>query len=149
MDHRPILSLEHSIDYGPKPFRFFYSWFNQDSLDKVVQNSWSTTFDCKGILNPWVIFKKKLQLLQSNIRIPYSSIRVGMDSKIKLLLDKIESIDAILMGGDGSANLREQRVFILKELTDLDHLSRLNLNQKAKFTGVLRGMRTQVFFTDL
>ncbi|XP_023754373.1 uncharacterized protein LOC111902794 [Lactuca sativa] len=106
-DHRPILLMEHSVDYGPKPFRFFHSWFNHTGLDEVVHNSWSSVIKDEDIINPWVIFKKKLQLLKYNLRVWYHAVREGMDNKRKKLQDNIESIDTILMAGDGTANLRE------------------------------------------
>lgn len=39
-DHRPILLLEHWVDYGPVPFRMFHLWFNMEGFDEVVCNSW-------------------------------------------------------------------------------------------------------------
>ncbi|GJV59086.1 RNA-directed DNA polymerase, eukaryota [Tanacetum coccineum] len=38
-DHRPILMRELSIDYGLTPFNFFYSWFNFDGFDKMVEDT--------------------------------------------------------------------------------------------------------------
>ncbi|GJW79794.1 RNA-directed DNA polymerase, eukaryota [Tanacetum coccineum] len=38
-DHRHILMRELSIDYGPTPFRFIYSWFDLDGFDKMVEDT--------------------------------------------------------------------------------------------------------------
>lgn len=48
-DHRPILLLEHCLDYDPTPFRIFHSWFMIDGFDDIVRDSWSTASD-GGIL---------------------------------------------------------------------------------------------------
>lgn len=55
-----------------------------------------------------------------------------MENKRKLLQDKIKSINTFLIAGDGTANLHEQRVKMLKELADLDHLVRVDLAEKEK-----------------
>ncbi|GKB19851.1 RNA-directed DNA polymerase, eukaryota [Tanacetum coccineum] len=33
---------ELNIDYGPTPFRFFHSWFNLDSFDKMAEDTWKS-----------------------------------------------------------------------------------------------------------
>ena len=53
-------------------------------------------------------------------------------SKRKNLQDLLESTNIRRMEDEGSANLREQRVSLLKELSDLDHLVQVDLAQKAK-----------------
>lgn len=64
-DHRPIVLLEHQVDYGPSPFPIFHSWFEQVGFDEVVHNSWTSNVDGNLNDNLWVIFKKKLQFLKS------------------------------------------------------------------------------------
>nr|GEV99704.1 RNA-directed DNA polymerase, eukaryota, reverse transcriptase zinc-binding domain protein [Tanacetum cinerariifolium] len=41
---------ELSIDYGPTPFSFFYSWFNLVGLDEMVEDTWKSlsTVDSNG-----------------------------------------------------------------------------------------------------
>ncbi|XP_023754992.1 uncharacterized protein LOC111903450 [Lactuca sativa] len=127
LDHHPIVLLEHQVDYSPSPFRIFHSWFDQDGFDEVVHNSWTSNVVGNLNDNPWVIFKKKLQFLKSNLRLWNSNARECFISKRKTLQDEVEEIDASLMLDGGSADLREQRVSAIKELTDLDHLSGVEL----------------------
>ena len=70
-----------------------------------------------------------------------------MIGKRKILQDKIESIDASLMLDDGSVDLREQRVLTVKELTDLDHISRVELAQKEKVQWGIEGDENSSFFS--
>lgn len=35
-NHRPILLLEHRVDYDPTSFCLFYYWFDMDGFDVVV-----------------------------------------------------------------------------------------------------------------
>ena len=62
------------------------------------------------------------------------------------LQDVLESIDNRLMEDEGSAYLREQRVSLLKEMSDLDHLDQLDLVQKAKIQSGIEGDENSKFF---
>lgn len=100
--------MEHQFDYGPKPFHLFHSWFYRDGFDVVVEDSWSSVSVVAGSDNPWIIFKKKLQLLKYNLRVWYSNNRDMVATKSRKLQELIESIDSKLMGDDGLVTLREQ-----------------------------------------
>ncbi|XP_023771251.1 uncharacterized protein LOC111919929 [Lactuca sativa] len=131
-DHRPILLLEHRVDYGLTPFRLFHSWFDMEGFDNIVRETWATSLVGTELTNHWIIFKKKLQLLKSSLRVWNSKHRDMVVSKRKNLQDLLDSIDTTLMDDEGSANLREQRVSLTKELSDLDHLVQADLAHKAK-----------------
>nr|KAJ0208379.1 hypothetical protein LSAT_V11C500277190 [Lactuca sativa] len=101
-DYPPILLLEHRVDYGPTSFRLFHSWFLMDRFDEVVWESW---------LNP------DLGTVWN------STNRDQLSNKKKNVQEILEFIDRRLMIDDGSPDLREQRVSLLKEMSDLDHSS--------------------------
>lgn len=52
LDHRPILLLEHQIDYGPTLFRLFHSWFDMDGFDDVMWYSWVNSLSRSLVDNP-------------------------------------------------------------------------------------------------
>ncbi|KAL7607317.1 hypothetical protein Lser_V15G19901 [Lactuca serriola] len=131
-NHRLVVLLEHRGDYGSSTFHIFHTRFEMEGFDEVVHNSWNSNVIGNLNDNPWVIFKKKLQILKPNLRLWNSSARDRLISKRKILQDKVEEIDASLMFDGGSANLHEQRVSATKQLTYLDHLSRVELAQKVK-----------------
>lgn len=62
--------------------------------------------------NLWVMFKKKLQNLKSNICVWNASSCDQLGNKRKELQDLLESIDAHLMVDVDSASLWEQRVIV-------------------------------------
>lgn len=78
-------------------------------------------------MSAWVIFKKKLQLLKSNMRVWSSTSRVQLSNKRKELQVKIKALDTSLMNDVGSNILREQPVTLLKDLANLHHLSQTEL----------------------
>lgn len=86
-DHRPILLLEHRVDYGPTHFRLFHSWFDMEGFDNIVGEAWATNLVAMEWTNPWVIFKKKLQFLKSKLREWNSNHRDMVGSKRKKLQD--------------------------------------------------------------
>lgn len=55
-----------------------------------------------------------------------------MSNKQKEIQETLDSIDSRLMEDRGTTELREKRVTVLKELTNLDHIAQLDLAQKAK-----------------
>lgn len=144
--HRPIVLFENCMDYGPSHFRLFDSWFELKGFDEVVRNSWNSTVVGNMIDNLSVIFNKKLQLFKSNLRLWNSSAWDRLISKRKTFQENVELIDASLMHDGGSADLREQRVSTIKELTNLDHLSRAGLAQKVKVQWAIEGDENSGFF---
>ncbi|GKC51518.1 RNA-directed DNA polymerase, eukaryota, reverse transcriptase zinc-binding domain protein [Tanacetum coccineum] len=39
-DHRPIILKHALVDFRPVPFKFYYSWLNEPSLDAVIKSVW-------------------------------------------------------------------------------------------------------------
>lgn len=142
-DHRPVLLLEHKVDYDPLPFRLFHSWLGMDGYDDLAMSSWVQAIDS---IHLWLIFKKKLQCLKSNIRSWNYSSHDWFDLKKKELHNLLDSIDTRLMVDDGSASLREQRVSVQKDLNVLDHLLHIDLAQKVKVHRGIEGDENSGFF---
>ncbi|XP_071740253.1 uncharacterized protein [Rutidosis leptorrhynchoides] len=42
-DHCPILLKNENLNFGPKPFKVFDTWFNEDEADQIVKNAWERT----------------------------------------------------------------------------------------------------------
>nr|KAJ0225109.1 hypothetical protein LSAT_V11C100020520 [Lactuca sativa] len=126
-DHCPIMLLEHRVDYGSIPFRIFHSWFELEDFDRIVHTSWFiSSFGLKES-NPWVIFKKKLQFLKSNMRVRNTNTHDQLSMKKRIY--KIRSslwmhvswrmTDRLLSENNGLP--------FLKDLVDLDHRSHLEM----------------------
>lgn len=51
-DHCPIMLSDKIIDYGPKPFRVYDFWLEEEEMEEVVRGGWekpirSTRSDCR------------------------------------------------------------------------------------------------------
>ncbi|XP_071728393.1 uncharacterized protein [Rutidosis leptorrhynchoides] len=42
-DHCPILFKDEERNFGPKPFKVFDAWFNEEGVDDVVSDAWKTS----------------------------------------------------------------------------------------------------------
>ncbi|PWA99053.1 RNA-directed DNA polymerase, eukaryota, Reverse transcriptase zinc-binding domain protein [Artemisia annua] len=136
-DHRPILLKEHSVDYGPTPFRFFHSWFELDGFHKLIEDTWK----CDGIVeaNGLVSFKKKLQNLKRVIRDwiatkKHESTKMKQDHVLRLA-----TIDAKIDNGIANDLDFENRRESIKVLGDIDRLEASDLAQKARIKWAMEG----------
>ena len=64
-DHRPILMRGSHFDYGPTLFRFFHYWFELESFDNFVEETWNdaSVTDTNAISK----LMKKLKYLKEKI----------------------------------------------------------------------------------
>lgn len=145
----PTLQLEHRVYYAPTPFRLFHSWFKMDAFDGVVQESWLQFSNGVVFNNPWVVFKKKLELLKSNLGVWNSRNQDLISTKKKNLQELIKSIDSRLMGDDGSTTLKEQMVSLLKELLGLDHVSQVELARNEQIQWDIKGDKNFGHFHEI
>ncbi|PWA94519.1 RNA-directed DNA polymerase, eukaryota [Artemisia annua] len=66
-DHRPILLKQEVMDYGPRVFRFFNSWMDENDFEHVVVSAWNG--DDQLVQGGAAIkFKNKLKRLKENIK---------------------------------------------------------------------------------
>ncbi|GKA33399.1 gypsy type transposase [Tanacetum coccineum] len=66
-DHKLIILKESHMDYGPTPFRLFYSWFLEQDLPYVVE--YSLNNDGVHASNATILFKNKLKSLKLTLKI--------------------------------------------------------------------------------
>nr|GFC12777.1 hypothetical protein [Tanacetum cinerariifolium] len=57
---------ESFLEYGPTPFRMFYSWFKMEGFDKFLEKSWKSMNLIES--NAMICLKKKFQLLKYTIK---------------------------------------------------------------------------------
>nr|GEU70047.1 RNA-directed DNA polymerase, eukaryota, reverse transcriptase zinc-binding domain protein [Tanacetum cinerariifolium] len=65
-DHRLIIPKESHMDYGSTLFRLFYSWFLQQDLASVVEDSWNN--DGVQASNAMILLKNKLKSLRKTLK---------------------------------------------------------------------------------
>nr|GEY93407.1 RNA-directed DNA polymerase, eukaryota [Tanacetum cinerariifolium] len=89
-DHRPILMYEVYYDYGPVPLRFFHYWFEVDSFDKVIEDSWKDAPIIES--NALVRMMKKVKYLKEKIQVKKNnSLEAAQKAKIKWAIEGDEN----------------------------------------------------------
>nr|GEZ61409.1 RNA-directed DNA polymerase, eukaryota [Tanacetum cinerariifolium] len=92
-DHRPIIMREVHYDYGPIPFKFFHYWFELDSFDKLVEQTW----------------------LEANARLHKESL----NSRKSILKAELADLDRVIDKGEGSdadGHRRREVVRLIQEV---------------------------------
>ncbi|GKV19934.1 hypothetical protein SLEP1_g30130 [Rubroshorea leprosula] len=89
-DHCPILMKNLSIDWGPKPFRFFDVWLDLPGCIDLVREVWSAT-----TTSGWHGYKLKEKLKETKkaLKVWSRNMASETDSIIKKCEDSIAAID--------------------------------------------------------
>ncbi|GKA92229.1 RNA-directed DNA polymerase, eukaryota [Tanacetum coccineum] len=92
-NHHPILMQKLSIDYGPTPFRFIYSWFNLDGFDKMVEDTWKSlaTIDSNASSNEEILSDRSLLLKELNDINFTDSLEGAQKSKVRWAIEGDEN----------------------------------------------------------
>ncbi|CAI9264957.1 unnamed protein product [Lactuca saligna] len=140
-DHCPILLSSPICDYGPPPFRFFNSWLQDESLDKVVVVGWTFEPSIRffASLSPISVVAGKLKNTKGKIKDWRKSKNVEANMKRQDLIEKINKIDLEAEGGVANPNLMELRKHLHKELLEIESKRISDLKQKARCKWALEG----------
>ncbi|GKV31769.1 hypothetical protein SLEP1_g40435 [Rubroshorea leprosula] len=89
-DHCPILMKNLTIDWGPKPFRFFDVWLNSPGCKEIVEEVWSST-----LTSGWYGYrlKEKLNATKKALKVWSRNMVSKTDSNIKRYEEAIAVID--------------------------------------------------------
>ncbi|KAL8486469.1 hypothetical protein ACS0TY_023235 [Phlomoides rotata] len=128
-DHRPIFIQEVSKDWGPKPFKLFNWWLQQQSFVNLVESKWRG-----NVFNGWNAFKlkEKLKALKLDIK-EWSKTHVGkLESDIANMKEEIDQLDPI----DDTLGLDEEeaesRFNLQQQLASFMNRKEAELIQRAK-----------------
>ncbi|GKV16979.1 hypothetical protein SLEP1_g27539 [Rubroshorea leprosula] len=102
-DHCPILLKHQTIEWGPKPFRFFDSWLEQEGCSKLIKEVWNDTQ-----IQGWAGFrlKEKLKTTKEALKKWSKNLIPTLDIRINNATSDIAKID---MKGE-VANLSEEEI---------------------------------------
>ncbi|GKU94766.1 hypothetical protein SLEP1_g8212 [Rubroshorea leprosula] len=102
-DHCPILLKHQTIEWGPKPFRFFDSWLEQEGCSKLIKEVWNDTQ-----IQGWAGFrlKEKLKTTKEALRKWSKNLIPTLDIRINNATSDIAKID---MKGE-VAHLSEEEI---------------------------------------
>nr|GEZ40436.1 putative RNA-directed DNA polymerase, eukaryota, reverse transcriptase zinc-binding domain protein [Tanacetum cinerariifolium] len=143
-DHRPILLLESTVDYGPTPFRVFHSWFTKEGFDNLIADTWNnlSIMETNKISLP----RKKFQALKARIK---NWIRDEMHKASGVrhsAQSRISELDKLIDKGLSNNDIINERISLLKDIHDFDKRHSSDLAQKAKIQWAIEGDENSKYF---
>ncbi|GKV27391.1 hypothetical protein SLEP1_g36564 [Rubroshorea leprosula] len=112
-DHCPILLKNESIDWGPKPFKFFNAWLDQPGCKEIITEVWNST---KVMGWNGYILKEKLKRTKNKLKQWSRNAISEVDRKVKEAEKEIAAIDEKGEKGQLSPQDVEQRKNYFLEL---------------------------------
>nr|GEU33542.1 RNA-directed DNA polymerase, eukaryota, reverse transcriptase zinc-binding domain protein [Tanacetum cinerariifolium] len=143
-DHRPILMREVYYDYGPVPFRLFHYWFEVDSFDKFIEDSWKDAPIIES--NALIRMMKKLKYLKEKIRMWNKSNKEKSHKSKRSLLVELANCDAIIDKGEGENNVVNRITEVVKLLQKVEKKDSLETAQKAKIKWGIKGDENSKYY---
>ncbi|XVE88826.1 hypothetical protein DITRI_Ditri19aG0099700 [Diplodiscus trichospermus] len=94
-DHNPISISVDDLNWGPKPFKFFNHWLEEENYHKVVMESWARLQE--GNL-PQKSLRHKLKCLNEAIKEWYLTEGAADPYQINKLMDEIHNLEVSPIG---------------------------------------------------
>ncbi|PWA67398.1 RNA-directed DNA polymerase, eukaryota, Reverse transcriptase zinc-binding domain protein [Artemisia annua] len=120
-DHNPIFLHVEKSDYGPYPFKFFHSWLKWPDFDplikKIIEDSSTIT------TTPGSRLKNRLKMLKEKIKEWHHSTKHIEQSQDLARRNRINEIDQKLDRNVASDSDREERLNLIQECEELDHIT--------------------------
>ncbi|GKE17666.1 RNA-directed DNA polymerase, eukaryota [Tanacetum coccineum] len=99
-DHRPILLLESTHDYGPIPFRFFHYWLEMEGFENFVNEVWREAPVDNS--NAMINMMNKLKYLKKKIRVEVVNSIQEVDKLYAMETSQKAKIKWVIEGDENS-----------------------------------------------
>ena len=144
-DNRPISLKEMISDYGPRLFRFFNSWMQEDLFDGVLKNSWAKATGVGDHIAA-VRFKNKLKRLKDDLRGWWKETKQRRDVQKSEWESRLQEIDVVLDQGGVIEVLLAEPISLRHQLMKVEKIEMLDMAQKAKVKWSAEGDEKSKFF---
>ncbi|GKE07602.1 hypothetical protein Tco_1399620 [Tanacetum coccineum] len=130
-DHSPLLLINHLVDYGPTPFKFYNSRLLHKDFHLLVTSCWASIINGSDNLKS-VSFKKRLQSVKNSIKSWRQATKIEESSTATALRNRLDCIDLKAKSAPLSPLDIASRTSIVNELSCLELRNIKDLKQKAK-----------------
>ncbi|OMO91306.1 reverse transcriptase [Corchorus capsularis] len=137
-DHNPILLGCEEVDWGPKPFKLFNFWCEDDDFKLMVKTVWSNSQNS----NLW----EKLKSLKPALK-AWASTKFGnLAASISSLEVEIQQMEELLAVNGENESLRNKLYHCKGELWKLMRAEERSLHQKSRVNWLNNGDKNSRFF---
>ncbi|XP_071707982.1 uncharacterized protein [Rutidosis leptorrhynchoides] len=140
-DHAPILLFQDKLDFGPRYFKIFESWFARPDFDEKVCSAWKTL---NNDHNMDIVVK--FQLMKQELKGWIISSRSNEATRLKGIVNKINDLDVVIDAGNADADLINLRNSLFAERDDIYKLEALDSLQKSRIKWDMEGDENSQFF---
>ncbi|XVF04129.1 hypothetical protein REPUB_Repub05bG0055500 [Reevesia pubescens] len=142
-DHNPVLVCEDSVDWGPKPFRYFSHWHSIEGFNELVKSAWGRiTSDFSNRGNLW----RCLNNLKHVIKVWHNRKGVSDFDAIRGLEEEIDKLEKNLQQGSSSDMCRNEWAAKKQTLWVMYRNEERSWLQKSRLKWALEGDRNTKFF---
>jgi len=142
-DHCAIVVKEKVLDWGPKPFKLFDVWQNEQGFKQVVKSVWDKRESTGCRLET---LKDKLKGLKTELK-KWTREKCYKDKNRKLeVIQEIERLDQKDEDSGLEEVLRKRRVELLSVLNELNEKEMMILRQKYRVDWIVKGDRNSRYF---
>ncbi|XP_071727561.1 uncharacterized protein [Rutidosis leptorrhynchoides] len=136
-DHCPIMLKDEDKNFGPKPFKIFDMWFNDEDVEWVISEAWNS--NVRYIDRKDCVFRNKLRnvkhVLKEWSRNKYSQIDAKIDELKNNALQLELKAESVTLSDSKLDDWRSTR----KNLFDKERVKAEMLKQKARTKWILEG----------
>ncbi|XP_071729001.1 uncharacterized protein [Rutidosis leptorrhynchoides] len=136
-DHCPIMLKDSEKDFGPKPFKLFDEWFNENGFEQIITDAWENSKQTGTRKDK--CFLNKLKDVKIALRSWSSSNYGQLDGEIEVLKNLAQNLELKAETCQLNNSELESWKNARKEWIDKENIKISMLKQKARFRWVLEG----------
>ncbi|XP_071714080.1 uncharacterized protein [Rutidosis leptorrhynchoides] len=146
-DHCPIMLRDVVRDFGPKPFKIFDAWLDDDDVDEVIKGAWAKSVP--SVARKDCVFHNKLKKIKDALRAWSHNKFNQLDSEIELLKNAALNLEIQVEMGqlndDDYNHWKECR----KQWIDKEKIKTSMLKQKYRIRWILDGDENTKYFNSM
>ncbi|XP_071728041.1 uncharacterized protein [Rutidosis leptorrhynchoides] len=142
-DHCPLVLRDKVIDYGPKPFKVFNEWFNNEDAGEIIKKAWDKPV---GGSRKDCIFRDRLKNVKFDLRDWSKGAYGNLDKEIDSLKTKVDDWEKKAELGGLNESDRKSWIEVRRCWMEKESIKVNMLKQKSRTSWTLEGDENSKYF---